>query len=98
MRNIVIKYYGDGTPFSRALNYNRKFNAALRGELTGEKMNFNDVLAAMGEYKSRGKGRGRNTGFTVAKAHRGIGSNKYKPHQGKQEIARRLARLEAAHG
>lgn len=87
-----LAYSGNGMPFSRAAEYQRVAGVAIRGGVSPL-----EVIAAMGDYKSRGKGRGRNTGLTLAKVYR-RSPNKYTPHQGAQEIARRVRQQEARNG
>jgi hypothetical protein len=52
------------------------------------------ALAGIGPYKSRGHGRGR----AFDKQRQGNKACKYMPHQGKQECALRVARMEANNG
>lgn len=73
-----------GTPFSRF----RVLMAAI-GSLISQGMPQHLAQAHLGGYKSRGKGRG-----TPARNFlRGAGHGYYAPHQGAQEIARRLKRM-----
>jgi hypothetical protein len=89
---------GNGAPFSRALAYFAAFNAFARANAGA--IGVGSLIRAFtdqfGQYKSRGHGRCKNTGFTVAKVHRILSrGSKYQPPQGKREIARRLG---VAHG
>ncbi len=70
-------------PFARAIAMFALVQAAT-GDMT--------KLAAIGQYKSRGHGRGSPS------RRYGNKPGKYMPHQGKQECARRLRQQEASHG
>ena len=59
--------------------------AAMALPLRGDQLT---AMGAIGEYRSRGKGRG-----TPSKRF-GNFAGKYSPHQGKREIARRLRQMQ----
>jgi hypothetical protein len=68
--------------------YHGTNNAALQADIA--------ELSARKEFQSRGHGGNHraNCHFgSVFAQHKNINSNKYQPHQGKQEIARRLSHI-----
>lgn len=77
--------------FSRAIAFNRKVVAIISA--IASPLLQQAEIAKLGEYKSRGHGGGHHPkakiGFGYAH-HNRAGRSKYQPHQGKQEIARRL--------
>jgi hypothetical protein len=77
-----------GTPFAR-FNTLMALVSAMLAQHPG--MQFMTAYQQAGGYHSRGKGKGRNR---MAKTNHLRGrSSKYMPHQGKQECARRAARM-----
>jgi disulfide bond formation protein DsbB len=72
-------------PFKRAI----AMMAAIQAIMSSNPSMHNMLLAAMPQYKSRGHGKGL-PGKNYLKS-----SNKHKPHQGKQECARRVRRMAA---
>jgi len=90
---MAKRYHGNGTPFSRAQSYRTTLFAvlsAMGGSIhSPAASSIAAAVAQIGDYASRGHGKSRNTGLTLAKVHR-FRYNKYsKPHQGAQETARR---------
>lgn len=72
------------TPFSRSITMMAAITAMMQQSIA-----MPAIAVSVGPYVSRGKGRGAPSRNFM----RGAGRSKYKPHQGKQEIARRAARL-----
>jgi hypothetical protein len=70
-------------PFSRSL----AIFAAIQMALSAPKWQMQSLMAAIPEYKSRGKGLGKPGKNFFKKA------GKYMPHQGKQECARRVRQM-----
>jgi hypothetical protein len=88
-------YFGNGSPFSRAIAFNRLVVAAMMSAPSPTLVQA--AIAEIGEYKSRGHGGHHHPrariGFGYAqhaKAHRSRVTGN--PHQGAREVARRLAR------
>lgn len=78
----------NSNPFSRS----RAIFSAITEALAISQHHFSMLkMAGMFEYKSRGHG-GKHRAKS-AKRQRILGASKYQPHQGKQEIARRFARM-----
>ena len=69
-------------PFSRSIAMFALIRAAMQSA------NPQAAMAAIGPYKSHGKGRGTPSRRFFRGNH-----SKYMPHQGKQECARRMARM-----
>ena len=92
----MANYHGNGTPFSRAIAFNRLVLEAMRS--FAEPSLQQAAIAELGEYKSRGHG-GRyypkSAIGTARTQHRRAWRNTVGskgPHQGAREIARRAAR------
>lgn len=74
--------------FARAKIMMAAIAAAMALATRGEQQT---AMGKVGQYKSRGKGRG-----TAARNYlRGLGRSKYEPHQGEREKSRRRARMVA---
>lgn len=71
-------------PFKRAIAMTATINAMMQQGIA-----LPAIESGIGSYVSRGKGRGTPSRNFM----RGAGRSKYQPHQGKQEIARRAARI-----
>lgn len=79
----------NSNPFARS----RAVFAAIAAAVSAG-LNMQGFFADLGEYKSRGHG-GKYRGSSSRPNMRSkFPSGKYAPHQGKQEIARRLAKIE----
>lgn len=74
-------------PFARSLAMSQAI-AVLMTKFSG--FDLNQAIAALGPYKSRGKGRGKYSG-----KGRPNPAGKYMPHQGKREMERRALQLAA---
>lgn len=73
------------SPFNRATVMMAAISAMME-----QGFGMAEIGAKIGPYMSRGKGRGgKSTNWL-----RGANRSKYHPHQGKQEIARRFARMQ----
>jgi hypothetical protein len=76
-----------GQDFARSL----AMFAAIRSALALPLAKREDALAAIGSYRSRGKGRGSVGRNFLRGANRSV----YQPHQGKRECERRLRQAAA---
>lgn len=95
MSKITFKELPDfnvptGTPFRRVMITQERIRRTIAATPAGM---VRDLALREIVYQGRGKGRSKNSGETIlsllARVNR---PNKYQPHQGKQEIARRAAR------
>lgn len=81
----------NSSPFSR-FNSLMSMAAAM---MLAQGVSRPEAFAKLGEYKSRGHGRGKYSGIKMSASSKRKG--KYMPHQGKQEIARRSSSMYYKH-
>ncbi len=75
------------TPFRRV-----NLLMAAMAALAAQGMSMPSIMAQLGTYQSRGKGRG-----TAPTQHGHKHASKYMPHQGKRECERRVRQMAKSH-